>query len=417
MAKEILYQIIQEQRSILDKEAGKVYVPRENLDKAKEFLESNLIKVITGPRRSGKSVFCRLLLKDRDFAYLNFDNLELKNLKTHHELKTVIKEVYKNTGYIMLDEIQNLYAWELFVNELQREGWNIVITGSNANLLSKELSTHLTGRFMETRVFPFSFKEYLTARGVAVERASNKDLLLYFSMGGYPEVVVNDLDPKPYAETLADSIILNDVVERYKIKNVAQLGNLAQYLISSFSLEYSHTSAKKSLQFKSVVTTQNYTKYLQEAYLVFLLDRYSTKPKEIIRSSKKVYLPDTSFVEARSYQNSPNYGRYMENVVFLDLIRRGFRPGLDLFYCKEQNAESDFLTTRGTEPKALIQVSYDIANQKTRERELKGLIKCASKTPTQKLLLLTWNTREIVDYDGHKIEIIPLLNWLLENEL
>lgn len=220
------------------------YVPRDGLQKAREGARDNLIKVIVGPRRAGKSVFCIQMLEKEDFAYLNFDDERLLGASDYDELLKAIRQVYGETKILLFDEIQNLKNWELFVNRLNRRGFNIIITGSNAHLLSRELSTHLTGRHIQYRVLPFSFLEFIKAKGFIVDQTlelkEKQGILLnhldrYLEKGGYPEVVVKDLDARSYLTTLFESILFKDIVKRYGVRYAKKLNDLAHYLVTNHS--------------------------------------------------------------------------------------------------------------------------------------------------------------------------------------
>jgi predicted AAA+ superfamily ATPase len=264
-------------------------VERTQEKEAKKWLTSDLIKVILGPRRAGKSVFSLMLLKDQSFSYFNFDDESLPSGETLHldEFITELKLAYGDTKYILFDEIQNLPKWELFVSRLHRQGYNLVLTGSNARLLSKELATALTGRHIPIQIFPFDFSEILHARQYAV----SKDKLLvpeekakflgildqYMTSGGYPEVVIKDLDPRGYLDVLFDSLLFKDVVKRHRVHYSDQIDNLGSYLINNVSSQYTIRKLANVLGFRSGVTLEKYLGYLTEAYLLFSLNRYSAK--------------------------------------------------------------------------------------------------------------------------------------------
>jgi len=345
MLKDIVLQHKIEKEKFLSKE----YILREKLVFAKKNLETDLMKVITGSRRVGKSVFAMLLLKNRNFAYLNFDDENLLKVKNYDEIVKAIFEVYPKPEFIFFDEIQNLENWELFVNKLQRRGCNLILTGSNAKLLSKELGTVLTGRYIPIEILPFSFKEFLKAKDFKIKKEyleipENKGKILnyldeYLKNGGFPEVTVKNLDAGNYLETLFDAILFKDVVKRHKVRFPQKIYDLSFYLVSNFSSEFSFTKLKKVLDFQSVVTVQNYLKYLEEAYLVFTLNRFSFKAKEQIKTPKKVYLIDNSFITAKSFQFSQNLGKLMENLVFNEFLRKGYKPNKNIFYYKTRNGK------------------------------------------------------------------------------
>lgn len=401
------------------------YICREKLGFAQKFLNTNLIKVITGPRRAGKSVFSFLLLKDKRFAYLNFDDENLLKIKNYDEIIKTIFEVYSQTDFILFDEIQNLPNWELFINKLHRRGYNLIVTGSNANLLSQELATALTGRYVSLEILPFSFREFLKTKKFTIKKEyleipESKGQVLnyldeYLKKGGFPEIATRNLDPKAYLETLFDSILFKDVVKRYKVRYSQKLYDLAIYLISNFSSEFSFTKLKNILEFNSVNTVQNYLSYLKEAYLVFPLNRFSFKTKEQIRAPRKLYLIDNGLILAKAFQFTEDIGRLMENLVFVEILRRGYKLNQDVFYYKtETDKEVDFVIKENLTIKHLIQVCYRIDNQSTKEREIKSLIRASLELKCDNLLVITSDYEAQEKIKDKKVKFIPLWRWLLE---
>lgn len=403
------------------------YIDRAKEPFARKWLDSDLIKVILGPRRSGKSVFSLVLLKDRPFMYFNFDDEVLSSAGgiTTNELMKELHATYGQIKTILFDEIQNLPSWELFVNRLHREGYNLVLTGSNAHLLSKELATHLTGRHMPIEILPFNFSEFLRAKKFQInpEYASlpeQRGALLnlmdeYLINGGFPEVVVSNLDSKDYLEVLFDASLFKDVVKRHKVKFSTQIGNLGAHLLNNFTNLYTVRKLLKILNLKSATTTEKYIDYLEEAYLLFSLLRYSPKSMERIKSPRKIYAVDNGFVTAKTIQYSPNKGKLMENLVFTELVKRGVKPNKDLFYYKTRNnREVDFVIKKGFKIVELIQVCYDVSSQEAEEREVKALIEASEELKVKKLTVLTWDQKHEVKKNGHTINFKPLWEWLFE---
>ena len=400
------------------------YIQRDNLDKVREQIDTPLIKVVTGPRRAGKSVFSLLLLKDKNFAYLNFDDENLVKAENYDEIVQAMFEVYPTPQYFLFDEIQNLPAWELFVNKLQRRNYNILLTGSNARLLSKELATTLTGRHLTYEILPFSFREFLEAKNV---RFSKDDLTLpeikgrflnafeeYLKKGGYPEIVTKGLDVKTYLATLFDSVLLKDIVKRYKVRFTSKLYDLATYLISNTASEFSFTKLKNILGFASVSTVEKYLGYLEESYLFFVLNRFSFKVKQQIKAPRKIYLVDNGFIEAKAFQFSPDTGRLMENLAFVEFIRRGYVPNLDLFYYKTRNnREVDFVVRRENRIEELVQVSLASADHNTREREMKALREASEELDCRNLTIITWDKEGEEKVKDKVIRFLPMWEWLL----
>src|SRR3989338_6282681 len=233
----MLKSTIARQKDDIDKLLAMPYIQRSREKDAQKWLSSDLIKVILGPRRAGKSVFALMLLKGQNFAYFNFDDESLTEEKINlNELLFELKQIYGDTKYILFDEIQNLHGWELFANRLYRLGYNLVLTGSNASLLSKELATHLTGRHMPIEILPFDFNEFLLAKKFQIDseygalpqqRGELLNLMEnYLQSGGFPEVAVNNIDPKDYLDVLLDASLFKDVVKRHRVKFSTQIGNL-----------------------------------------------------------------------------------------------------------------------------------------------------------------------------------------------
>ncbi len=402
------------------------YVPREQEAYGQKWVSSDLIKVILGPRRAGKSVFALMLLKGRDFAYFNFDDESLPGEEKINldELLTELKLVYGDTKYILFDEIQNLPNWELFVNRLHRSGYNLVLTGSNAELLSKELATHLTGRHIPIEILPFGFKEILKAKqyefsadklALPDEKAKFFGMLTgYMINGGYPEVVTKDIEPRGYLDVLFDAVLFKDVVKRHKVCFSKQIDDLATYLVNNFTGDYTARKLANVLAFKSDITVGKYLDYLTEAYLLFSLDRHSVKAGARIRSPKKTYVVDNGLVTAKAVQHSPDTGKLMENLVFMELVKRGFEPNRELFYYKTRNnREVDFVLKKGIEVQELMQVFYNTSSFDTEKRETKALFEAGAELGAEKLTVITWDEKKEVKKDNQTVRFVPLWEWLI----
>lgn len=370
-----------------------------------------------------------MLLKDRPFMYFNFDDEVLGSaggIQTD-ELMKELHAAYGPVKTIFFDEIQNLPNWELFANRLHREGYNLVLTGSNAQLLSKELATHLTGRHMPIEILPFDFNEFLRAKKFDVKQEYSNlpqkrgELLnlmdSYMINGGFPEVVVSNLDPRDYLGVLFDSLLFKDVVKRHKVKFSTQVSNLGSHLVNNFSNLYTIRKLQEALNLKSSTTTDKYVTYLEEAYLIFSLDRYSAKSIQRMKSPRKVYTVDNGFVSAKAIQHSPDRGKLMENLVFTELVKRGSNPNLELFYYKTRNdREIDFVVKKGIEVLELIQVCYDSISPDVEQRETKALFEAAGELKVNKLTVLTWDEEREVEKDGMKVQFVPLWQWLTANK-
>ena len=372
-----------------------------------------------------RSVYGFLLLKNTNFAYVNFDDDQIINHYTSDSLIEGIHQVYPRFQYVFFDEIQNIPDWELLVNKLHRRGYNIVITGSNANLLSSELGSALTGRYIAINVFPFSFKEYCSVKkfpynSIETLTPEKKGEALsiieqYMMEGGFPECILNPGIIKNYLSALFDSILLKDIVKRFNVRYSQQIYNLANYLLANYSNEYSYNSLKESLNFNSVATVQKFVGYLEEPFIFFSLPRFSNKVSTVLKSARKLYVVDNGFIKAHSFEVSPNFGRLMENLVLIELLRRGYRLGLELFYYKTKtHKEVDFVCRKGAKTEYLIQVCYDIAGKKTLDREITALTEAYTELGSGSLIILTWQTQDIINSNNKQIRLLPLWKWLLE---
>lgn len=412
-------EIILSHKAEKEKLLAKGGVLREELKTIRSGAENKLIRVIVGPRRAGKSTFAFQWLKDKNFAYVNFDDDRLSENVSGDKMIEAVKAVYGDTPHLLLDEIQNIPRWELFVNRLQRQGYQLVITGSNSQLLSSELATHLTGRFAEHQILPFSFREYLTAGNINPNEPVNlpeaRGLILnhldqYIKEGGYPEIVVDRLDPKSYLKTLFESILFKDIVKRYKVRFAQKLSDLGHYLMTNHSSEYSFSRLSKLLGFRSIHTVENYVCYLEQAYLTFSINRYSPSLKSQIKSPKKAYAYDNGMIHAVKFDTSPDTGRLLENLVGIELKRR--RQEF-YSYQTEDNKKVDFAVKQGVSVRQLIQVCHDLSDHRTKQREFKALAKTADELKCRSLLVLTWAQKGGEEYKGYRIACQPVWEWLL----
>ena len=413
--------VILSQRKERDTLLAKDYLPRDNQKAYEVFLASPLIKLITGPRRAGKSVSALLLLKDKNFAYLNFDDERLLERFDEDVVLQVLSEVYPDYDYLLLDEVQNLEHWDLWVTKLYRRGCNLLITGSNAKLLSSEMATVLTGRYLEMEVLPFSLSECFRFQGQerTVELPSERaELMLqtedYMHYGGYPEIINSREITESYLSSLFDSIILKDVAKRYKIRKTTELYQLATYLISMFCNPFTYSSLKEDLNFSSKSTVQKFCDYLQQTFLFFFLPRYNNKLKLMQKAPQKVYVVDNGFLASSAFQTSENKGRLLENLVFLELTRRKKQAGGNLFYYRSRNdREIDFVVREKFQIHQLIQVCYDMSNKKTEKREIDAVMECAEELNCNNLLIITWDQENVVQREDYAIQILPYYKWCL----
>ncbi len=420
----MIKRVLQQQKEELAGLLNRDYLERVDVVIKADYLTTGLIKLITGPRRAGKSVIALQLLKGKNFAYLNFDDDQLLKSFDEDAVVQTLNELYPGYQYLVLDEIQNLPGWELWVSKLYRRGVNLIVTGSNAKLLSREMATSLTGRYLQIPVYPFSFAEQL-----AFQKAGKTDeepltpaqmgtMLNYLNTwllnGGFPEVALNPSILRNYLSTLFDSILLKDIIRRFRIRQSQQLYDLSNYLLANYTNLYSYSQLKLDQNFKSVATVQKFVGYLAEPYLFVNLTRYDTKIKLQQKSNRKSYIIDNGFIQARSFELSPNYGRLLENAVFIELLRRNFQPELDLFYYRTRNdREIDFVCRNGHRVEELIQVCYDISNPRTLKREIDSLVEASTELSCTDLLLITWDREEVIQERGSAIRLVPAWKWLI----
>ena len=417
-------QLIIEQRE--ERDSLPVTAWCDRTDESKFDLNSPLGQVVIGVRRSGKSTLCHKILKNKNiyYAYVNFDDERLCDLKSGqlNELLQALYTVYGEFKYLFLDEIQNVESWHLFVNRLLRQGIRLIITGSNAKLLSGELSTHLTGRYVEIELFPFSFSETLDYKGVNHKAMTTKEIAFrrqayfdYLKQGGFPEMFsISESQKREYLRTLFQSIIFKDIVRRFNIKYVKALSDISNILLNNISREISYTKISKMLGIKSVHTVQNYFSYLEQAYLFLSVPRFSYKSITRV-SNRKIYAIDPAFLSFLPEITGSNEGYLLENIVFLELCRRRSNHFFDIYFYRN-SYEIDFVICQSGHIKQLIQVSLTLNNEKTRRREISALIKGADELKCNNLKIITQEEKETIVQDDKTIEIVSVIDWLCEEK-
>jgi len=382
----------------------------------KEYIASKQIIVISGVRRSGKSTLLKQIsLKIPQFYYINFDDERLINF-TVQDFNTLIviwKKKFQSK-YILIDEIQNITNWERFVRRVYDEGYKLFITGSNAKLLSSELSTHLTGRHKKVELFPFSFKELIDYRKVNIAGSPTtetkaKILRLfddYLINGGFPEYI--KYKDNEYLKRIYEDIIYRDIITRFGIKEVKSFRELTNYIFTNFTKEVSYNTLKNILGIKTTMSVRAYVGFLEESYLVFELFKYDFSLKKQYVSDKKLYVVDNGMRNATAFYFSEDRGRLLENLVYIELRRRGKY----LYYFKDR-VECDFLIQEKNKIVQVLQITQKI-NKTNEEREFKGLINALDLLNVKNGLILTENQDEVRIINSHKIIIKPIWRWLLE---
>lgn len=381
------------------------------------FLKTKKISIITGIRRSGKSTLMRQIAETSGaFYYFNFEDERLLDFSKNdfNSLWEVFLELYGERKIVFFDEIQYIVGWEKFISRLFNDGRKIFITGSSANLLSRELGTALTGRHIKTELYPFSFKEWLLYSGVSdknflttTDRAKIKHQFnLYLEFGGFPEVVISR--DKNELKQLYQDVIIKDLLVRFKIRETKAFRELVLYLISNVGSQISFNNLKNILGFKSVTTVKNYIEFLEEAYLVFSLSKYDYSVKKQIVNDRKIYGIDTGIIKEVAFSFSKNSGHVLENVVFLEFKRRG----QEIYYYRDK-VECDFLVREGNKIISVWQV-VDHLNANNKDREVSGLIAAMKEYNLLEGTILTDSTSGEMELDGLKITIKPVWQWLLE---
>lgn len=411
--------IIQSQRKERDELLGRPYLERHTKYNKAELLSNPLIKFISGPRRVGKSTYALLLLRGRNFAYLNFDDQLLLSRWNEDLVMRLLDDVYPDYEYLMLDEVQNLPEWDLWVSKLYRRGKNLIITGSNANMLSSEMATVLTGRYLSVEMLPFSLEEVFSLHNIDIQHTNNEtqnevSALLddYLRNGGFPETLSARSITQNYLAALFDSILLKDIAKRHNVRKTTELYNLAYFLLANFCNPLSANGLTEELNISSVTTTQKFCQYLTEPFLFYFLPRFNNKLKLMQKADKKLYVVDNGFVNSSAFNLSENLGRLLENQVFVELLRRGYKPGQTLFYYHSANdKETDFVIRKGTKVESLIQVCYSLESERTRKREVDSIVDCAKELHCDDLVIVTKNEEDIVEKSGRTIRVVPIVKF------
>ncbi|MBI2499698.1 ATP-binding protein [Candidatus Woesearchaeota archaeon] len=385
---------------------------------------------IIGPRRAGKTFEMYSLIskimknaKKEQILYVNFEKADL-GILGYQDLVVMLETFYelypenkKNKIWLFLDEIQNVSNWEKFVRTALDENIKVYLSGSSSKLLSKEIATSMRGRSLTYSIFPFSFKEYLKTKGIifqkyhsSYEKAKIVNLLkTYLEYGGYPEAVVYEIERERILTDINDIAIFKDVIERNKIRNTKAMKLLINALINSkeFSVNKFYNFLKSRGVKVGKTVLYRYTDYLNDAFFVFMLRKFSNSYKEAEQSIPKIYFIDNGLLRISGIQD---VGRLMENLIFIELFKRG----LNISYWKDiQGKEVDFVIKENKAVKQLIQSSYDVEDFNTKEREVKALLKASKELKCSNLIIINSNYEAEEKIKGKKIKFIPLWKWLL----
>ena len=422
MEKSTLKTLVLEQReNIIEKDKG---LKRDLLSEIAPNLKLPHCLIIAGIRRVGKSTLLLQIIDSyfgEDFYYFNFEDERLINfnIEDFNLLYEVMIEFYGEKKTFFFDEIQNIKGWETFVRRMMDKNYKFILTGSNATLLSRELGTKLTGRYVLSTLYPFSFKEFLKFKEYSLDK---KDLLItekkvrikkqfdeYLKRGGMPEYLKYNFNPE-ILQRLYEDIIYRDIAARYGIKDMKTLRELALYYLTNITGEISYNKLKNTYKTGSVNTIKNYTEYLENSFLVDILNIFSYSIKQQAIAPKKVFCIDNGIADCISFAFSDNMGKYLENLVYIELKRRGET----LYYYRTKNNNTvDFVVKRGNKISEIIQVCFDIGNEKTREREIKSLDQVMEELELNEGLIITYENEEIIKMNGKSIKVIPAYKWLI----
>lgn len=416
--KDLLKQIILEQQDILHA-PNKRYVQRYIAD---EWLQTSEILIISGIRRCGKSVLMQQIrdrLVEKDF-FFNFDDERLANFKLDdfQKLQECFVELFGEQHTYYFDEIQNIEGWERFVRRLYNAGNKIVITGSNARMLSRELGTHLTGRYIQVEIYPFSFQEYLAMNEIPVNaktlytttgRATMvKSFVKYMECGGFPKFLQDG--SVSYLTSLYESIIYRDILTRNGLTNEKEMLELMFYLASNATKRVTYSSLGKVVGIQHPDTIKNYLEYIQQTYLISQLFRYDPSVKKQMMSPKKIYFVDNAIIKRIGFNATENNGVFLENLVFIEMKRRGW----DVYYYADKK-ECDFIVRKGLHISDAYQVTLKMDSPQTREREIAGVREAMQAYSLSKGYILTFEGKETINFDdGTIVEVVPVWEWILQ---
>ncbi len=361
--------------------------------------------IISGIRRCGKSTLLMQMIKemkDEDILFLNFESPQLYDfsLSDFMRLDNIISRKQPET--LFFDEIQIVEGWELYIRQKLDEGFKIVITGSNASLLSKELGTKLTGRHISQELFPFSFNEFLNFKGL---NPSATNLMFYMKTGGFPEYLkTND---EEQILSLFNDILIRDIVTRYGIRDIKSLQRLASYLFSNIGNRISASKLKQALSIGATSTILSWFSHLELSYLVSFLPMFSYSIKAQLINPKKIYAIDLGLIELISNNLTEDIGRKLENLIYLHL-RKKYN---ELFYFDE-SGECDFVVMQKGNIIDLIQVCYELTPDNLK-RELNGLYKAMQFFNIHKGTIITFSNKDFINENGFEINVVPAYDYLL----
>jgi predicted AAA+ superfamily ATPase len=355
------------------------------------------IEVISGIRRSGKSTLMNQIrhLYYPGAAYFNFEDSRTFGFEVN-DFSKLDEIIPHDTPAYFFDEIQNVDSWEIFVRQLHDRKKKVYVTGSNATLLSRELGTRLTGRHIRHELFPFSYKEFLSFKNLV---PSPETFDQYVENGGFPEYL-SDGDPM-ILQNLFKDIVLRDIAVRHGIRNTHILMEIALYLLTNTGKETSYNSLRKAFGIGAANTVSDYLSWLEDAWVIFQLHRFSWSTKNRSVNPRKIYVIDTGMVRANTLSFSADRGRLLENSIYLHLRQ----SGNEIFYFREEK-ECDFVVFENRTCKMVIQVCEQVTNDNLK-RETSGLIEAMDSFKLPEGIIITRDQKDTLNVDGHIIQLIP----------
>ena len=384
----------------------------KRLDMSRDALENVVCEdgfatIVTGVRRSGKSTLLNQWADGRKerVACVHFDDLRLSAFATSDfaMLDSVVRDMGVDT--LVLDEVQDIPEWERFVTGCLDMGRRVLVTGSNAKMLSRELGTKLTGRHLNVELYPFSYSEFLRFMKAT---PSPKTLAEYLSVGGFPAYVRTRR--REVLEELFNDIIYRDIVVRYHLRDHVPIRSLAAYLLGHVGSRVSPNRLKDAVHVNSASTMLEYFGYLEETYLLRRLPRFAASPKARMSYPKKVYACDTGLVSALSPRDGANFGHKLENLVYLKLLREGGE--LSYFADDADSVECDFVQERRDGTFAAVQVVWNLSAE-NEEREFAGAVCAMDRFGLKEAVLVTHGQSDLVDMDGRIIKVVPAHEYLM----
>lgn len=402
MKQSVIQQIVTEQQAFIKNRKGDL---QRDILQELPYIPTHAL-IISGIRRCGKSTLLYQLAKQKEVSifFLNFEDVRLYNFQIDNF--RVLDEVIKESGHKILffDEIQIVEGWEMYVRQKLDQGFEVVITGSNAGMLSVELGTKLTGRHIDKELFPFSYSEYLRYKK---QEATEKSFLKYMEVGGFPQHI--DRNQSEILETLVDDIMYKDIAVRYSIRDIQALKKLCSYILSNTATLVVPSKLKQVLGINAPSTVLNYFSYFENTYLMHLMPKFSWSVRSQLLAPKKMYVIDTALIKASSTSFGEDKGRLLETMVYWEFRRKT----KTLYHFNENNAECDFVVPLD-KGYTVAQVCWEL-NVDNEKREVNGLLDAMQFFNIDKGYIITYNTSDFIIKKGKDIIVIPFYKFFTEH--